>query len=464
MEQQTQARMQNKTAATNETTAMHTSTGAAENAQKQEAQDVGTRRCTDASTSRRETPPARKQKHPAAKNFPRPNPWIYYPASVIVRLFLRFKLKTRYDIKALKGIRGPAFIVCPHVSNIDFLLVAVALLPHRPTFVVSQHFMTHPKIRWILEKMHVIPKKMFCPDIKTILSIMRAKESGNLIVLFPEGRLTCFGHSLQVTDGTADLVKKLAVPVYMISEDGAYKSFPKWGKAGFRPGRILVRAEKLLEADAIPAMSLNEVQAVLERAVLHDEDKLFPDVRYRCKSPALGLDGILYKCPSCLAEFRMETDARHIRCTACGFEAELDETYRLHGAPFTHINDWYFWQESLLDLAIPLESETVLAAVGPDGNMDKNAGAGRIYMDRDAIRYTGTCFGKPLAFTEKTEDIKAFPASVAAHFDIYHKKQLYNMHLRPDPRAVIKWVSYLDKLTRERETAAKNAEADNQNG
>ena len=61
MEQQTQARMQNKTAATNETTAMHTSTGAAENAQKQEAQDVGTRRCTDASTSRRETPPARKQ-------------------------------------------------------------------------------------------------------------------------------------------------------------------------------------------------------------------------------------------------------------------------------------------------------------------------------------------------------------------------------------------------------------------
>ena len=331
------------------------------------------KQAVNARTREEAAAPARKKPHPAAKKFPKPTPWIYYPASVIVRLFLRFKLKTRYDIKALKGIRGPAFIVCPHVSNIDFLLVAVALLPHRPTFVVSQHFMTHPKIRWILEKMHVIPKKMFCPDIKTILSIMRAKESGNLIVLFPEGRLTCFGHSLQVTDGTAELVKKLEIPVYMISEDGAYKTFPKWGRSGFRPGRILVRAEKLLEADAIPAMSLNEVQAVLERAILHDEDKIFPDVRYRCESPALGLDGILYKCPSCLAEFRMETDARHIRCTACGFEAELDETYRLHGAPFTHINDWYFWQESLLDLAIPLESETVLAAVGPDGNMDKNA-------------------------------------------------------------------------------------------
>ena len=251
------------------------------------------KQAVNARTREEAAAPARKKPHPAAKKFPKPTPWIYYPASVIVRLFLRFKLKTRYDIKALKGIRGPAFIVCPHVSNIDFLLVAVALLPHRPTFVVSQHFMTHPKIRWILEKMHVIPKKMFCPDIKTILSIMRAKESGNLIVLFPEGRLTCFGHSLQVTDGTAELVKKLEIPVYMISEDGAYKTFPKWGRSGFRPGRILVRAEKLLEADAIPAMSLNEVQAMLERAILHDEDKIFPDVRYRCESPALGLDGIL---------------------------------------------------------------------------------------------------------------------------------------------------------------------------
>ena len=105
-----------------------------------------------------------------------------------------------------------------------------------------------------------------------------------------------------------------------------------------------------------------------------------------------------------------------------------------------------------MDLDTPLESETLLAAVGSDGNMNRNAGAGRIYMDREIIRYTGTCWGEPLEFTEKTEDIKAFPASVANHFDIYHKKQLYNLHLRPDPRAVIKWVIYLDKVTAERES------------
>ena len=379
----------------------------------------------------------------------KPNPFIYYLAFLIIAPFFKFKLKTTYDLSGIKDIKGPAILMCSHVSNIDFFLVALALFPKRPTFVVSRHFMVNPKTRWILEKMHVIPKKMFCPDIKTILSIMRAKESGNILVLFPEGRLTCFGHSVQITDGTAELVKKLGVNVYYLSEDGAYKTLPKWGKAGLRPGRIHVRTLKLFDADHSRSMPLEEIQARLEEAILHDEDALFTDVRYKTKSPALGLDGILYKCPECGAEFTMNTDDNSIFCSGCGFRAELDEKYRITGGPFSTINQWYFWQEEQLNLDVPLSSSTVLATVGPDGNMDKHAGEGIITMDRETIHYEGTCFGEPLEFTEKTGDIKGFPASVADHFDIYSKKVLYNMHLTPDPRMAIKWVSYLDKLTRE---------------
>ena len=90
--------------------------------------------------------------------------------------------------------------------------------------------------------------------------------------------------------------------------------------------------------------------------------------------------------------------------------------------------------------------------------MDVNAGNGTVTMDRDSITFEGTCWGKPLSFTEKTETVKAFPASVNKHFDIYHKKVLYNMHLKPDSRMVIKWVIYLDKLTKERAAEIKAAE------
>ena len=384
----------------------------------------------------------------------KPNPFLYYLASLIIAPYLKFKLHTSYDRSGIRDIETPSIVVCPHVSNIDFLLVAVALFPHRPTFVVSQHFMTKPKIRRILEIMHVIPKKMFCPDVKTILNIMRAKESGNIIVIFPEGRLSCFGHSLQVTDGTAELIKKLGVSVYTICENGAYKTLPKWGKAGTRPGRIKVTSAKLIDSSDLANMTVDEINTVLDQAILHDEDAIFTDVTYKCKSPALGLDGILYKCPQCMSEFETVSDEHSITCRRCGFRADLDEKYRLSGGPFERINDWFFWQEALIDLDTPLETDCLVGTTDTDGYMDMKAGKGHITMDRENIHFVGTCCGESLEFTESTSVIKGFPSSVGSHFDIYHKKQLYYIMPQPDPRMSIKWVAYLDKLTKERKEAA----------
>lgn len=381
----------------------------------------------------------------------KPNPFLYYLASLIIAPYLKFMLHTTYDRSGIRDIETPSIVVCPHVSNIDFLLVAVALFPHRPTFVVSQHFMAKPKIRRILEIMHVIPKKMFCPDVKTILNIMRAKESGNIIVIFPEGRLSCFGHSLQVTDGTAELIKKLGISVYTICENGAYKTLPKWGKAGARPGRIEVTSAKLIDSADLADMTIDEINAVLDQAILHDEDAILTDVTYKCKAPALGLDGILYKCPECMSEFETVSDDHSITCRRCGFSARLDEKYRLSGGPFERINDWFFWQESLIDLDTPLETDCLVGTTDFDGYMDMKAGQGHITMDRENIHFTGTCYGQPLEFTESTSIIKGFPASVGNHIDIYHKKQLYYIKPQPDSRVTIKWVSYLDKLTKERD-------------
>lgn len=381
----------------------------------------------------------------------KPNPFLYYLASLIIAPYLKFMLHTTYDRSGIRDIETPSIVVCPHVSNIDFLLVAVALFPHRPTFVVSQHFMAKPKIRRILEIMHVIPKKMFCPDVKTILNIMRTKESGNIIVIFPEGRLSCFGHSLQVTDGTAELIKKLGISVYTICENGAYKTLPKWGKAGARPGRIEVTSAKLIDSSALVNMTVDEINAVLDQAILHDEDAILTDVTYKCKAPALGLDGILYKCPECMSEFETVSDDHSITCRRCGFSARLDEKYRLSGGPFERINDWFFWQESLIDLDTPLETDCLVGTTDSDGYMDMKAGQGHITMDRENIHFTGTCYGQPLEFTESTSIIKGFPASVGNHIDIYHKKQLYYIKPQPDSRVTIKWVSYLDKLTKERD-------------
>ncbi len=390
------------------------------------------------------------EKKKTAKPIGKPNPFLYYLLAYVAGTVFRLICRVKIDRSALQNLKGPAFIVCPHISNMDFILAALALLPHRPNFVTSEHFMSRPLIRWILKKMAVIPKKMYCADIRAMRSILQAKEQGHLIVIYPEGRLSCFGHSVNLTDGTAELVKKLAINVYSITGNGAYLTLPKWGKTGLRPGRIQVETAKLLDAEAIPHMSVAEIQEVLELAILHDEDKvareMMSGVKYKSKAPAEGLDGILYKCPSCGVEFQMETAGDVIRCTSCGMEAKLDQSYVLHGAPFDSINEWFFWQMDQIDLNVPLISETIVMAVGPDGNRDLNAGSGTIRMDRETIHFEGTVFGEPLEFTETTHNVKAFPASVGSHFDIYHNKIMYNFRLQPDPRANMKWVTFLDKL------------------
>lgn len=378
----------------------------------------------------------------------KPNIIAYSFLYFLVSIFLRLRCNAHYDKTGIEDLKGPALVLCPHTSNMDFLLVAVTLMPHRPTFVVSEHFMAKPLIRWFLTKMHVIPKKMFCPDIRTIMNIIRAKESGNVIVLFPEGRLPCMGHSLQVTEGTADLIKKLGIDVYVVTENGAYKTLPKWGQAGFRKGKIEITTSKLFSASQIKDMTTDGIEKAVEGAILHDEDKLLEDVYYKCSKPALGLDGVLYKCPQCKAEFGMVSDSRRIKCK-CGFSSELDNYYNLHGGPFKKINDWYFWQESQIDLDEHLESETILAVPDDKGNMDRSAGSGIIRMDKESISFQGTCFGEPLEFTEAVSSIKALPMSVGDHFDLYHKKKMYNFILQPDPRKAIKWSMYMDKLTRE---------------
>ena len=384
------------------------------------------------------------------KKIGKPNPFLYYLLLYVAAPLFGLLCRVKIDRSALQNLKGPAFIVCPHISNIDFILVAMALAPHRPNFVTSEHFMAHPLIRWFLTKMAVIPKKMYCADIRAMRSILQAKDQGHLIVIFPEGRLSCFGHSVNLTDGTAELVKKLGINVYTVTGNGAYLTLPKWGRTGLRPGRIQVDSAKLLDAEDVKTMTVAEIQEVLELAILHDEDRvareMMPDVKYKSKAPAEGLDGILYKCPDCGSEFQMESSGDTIRCSACGMQVVLDQSYVLYGGPFDSINEWFFWQMEQIDLDTPLESETIVMAVGPDGNRDPNAGSGVIRMDRETISFSGEVFGEPLEFTEKTSSVKAFPASVGSHFDIYHNKIMYNFRLQPDPRANMKWVGFLDKL------------------
>ncbi len=375
------------------------------------------------------------------------NPILYCIAHAFVKRRFNKKYGITYDKDIVKSIKGPAIVVATHTCDVDHILSALTLYPVRPTYIVSEHFIHNPSTAKLLKLMHVITKRMFTSDASTIMNIMRAKRENAVIVLFPEGRLSCYGHTLPVTDGTAELIKKLGIDLYAWKADGAYLTFPKWrDKGDARCGKIHASVKLLLTADEVKAKDVSEIKAITDAAILHDDENAMQGVEYKSEDIARGVDKILFKCPVCLKEGAITEQDGHIKCE-CGFDATLDSTYRLHNAPFGSINEWFEWQQNSIDTENEtLVSKARLGCCGADGFMDGNAGEGEIYLDKNVFNLSGSLHGEKIEFSVATDKIGAFPITPGDHFDIYHNGELIYVYPEPDPKITVKWVCFMDRL------------------
>ncbi len=392
-------------------------------------------------TSPRHTAGAKKGKK---KRIGKPNALVWFFFWLILTPYYRIRYGLSFDRKALKGERGPSIILAPHTCANDPFLIGLAMYPLRPTYVVSAHFMAKPRLGRFFRFIRVIPKRMFSADVGAIMNMKRAAAEGNNIVIFPEGRLPCWGRSVPLSPGTAELCRRLKANVYVAVCNGAYLTFPKWAEAP-RRGKIRVEFKKLFTGEEAAAATAEEVERALVAHLTHDDELAMPGVRYRSKDMTAGLDGILFRCPCCLKEWTLTSSAGHLRCS-CGLDATLDQFYKLHGAPFQTVNEWFAWQQASIDIDTPLTGEMRVGVYGEDGQMDEHAGFGVATLSSEEFSFRGTVFGEETAFSVRTERLGGLPISVGKNFDIHSENRLFYMIPEPNPRAVVKWVSYLDAV------------------
>ncbi len=377
------------------------------------------------------------------KRVGRPSLLVAWGLAMILTPWYRIRYGVRVDKAALRGMRGPAMVLCPHICGKDHFLVLLALWRTRPNYVASAHLTSRPILGWVLRRLHIIPKKMFCTDMRTIRDIMRAKNEGNTVVLFPEGRLSACGHSLPVAEGTAELVKRLNIDVYTVTANGGYLTFPKWGLK--RRGKIHVTAEKLFSAGELETLPLAEVKAAIDGAIRHDDELAMQGVRYRTKDTTAGLDGILRLCPRCGGYGSLVTGGGHIRCT-CGLDATLGEDWVLRDAPFARINEWFDHQQSKMDPeTLVLEDEVRVGTTDEDGILRQGAGHGSIRLDNTSFTFHGQVFDKEVSFSIPTDAIAGLPVTPGDHFDLFHAGQMYLFSPVADPRASIDYVMFIDR-------------------
>ena len=137
---------------------------------------------------------------------------------------------------------GAAVIVCNHVSFVDALIIAAAC-PRPIRFVMDHRIFKLPIINFVFREGRAIPIASAKEDPalleKAYEEVANALEAGDLVGIFPEGRITDTGELYPFRKGITRIVERTPVPVVPMALKGLWGSFfsRKDGPAMTRPLR-----------------------------------------------------------------------------------------------------------------------------------------------------------------------------------------------------------------------------------
>ena len=151
---------------------------------------------------------------------------------------------------------GPAILICNHVSFVDWLVISASV--KRPVrFVMHYSFMKNPFIAFFLRGAKVIPiaGAKEDPDLmeKAFDKISQTLTEGEIICIFPEGKITFDGKVCSFRPGVEKIIQRNPVPVIPMAIKGMWGSFfsRKYGPAATKfkviPERIWAKIELHVE-------------------------------------------------------------------------------------------------------------------------------------------------------------------------------------------------------------------------
>ncbi|MGA7233544.1 MAG: acyl-[ACP]--phospholipid O-acyltransferase [Xanthobacteraceae bacterium] len=139
-----------------------------------------------------------------------PASWLHDFLSIVFRAFFRLEVT---GLENIAKAGDNAIIALNHVSFLDPPL-AFSILPKRPVFAIdvamSKNWWIQPFLKFV-RTMALDPLKPF-----SLRAIINAVRGGDMLVIFPEGRITVTGSLMKVYDGAAMIADKsdaMVVPV-----------------------------------------------------------------------------------------------------------------------------------------------------------------------------------------------------------------------------------------------------------
>jgi len=173
-----------------------------------------------------------------------------YIFSLVPEFLMRFLawllIQTVHRVKVVDGERipaeGAAVLVCNHVSYVDAVVI-MAASPRPIRFVMDHRIFKTPLLGWIFRTAKAIPIAPAKEDPflmeKAFIDIAQALHEGELVCIFPEGKLTRTGQISEFKGGVSKIVERSKVPVIPLALRGL------WGHLlSKRNGHLFERAFK----------------------------------------------------------------------------------------------------------------------------------------------------------------------------------------------------------------------------
>lgn len=268
----------------------------------------------------------------------------------------RGRLKIRKT--RMEGLKPPFLVLANHQAFMDFYVTPLALFPYRANYVSElEGFENFGE--WIYREVGCLGTRKFVNDIALIRNIKRVTDRGDILVLYPEARYANVGTHSALPATTAKLAKMLGVPLVTLRMHGNYLQSPIWNVKTRGGVRLEAELTQLFTREELAAATPHEVWDKAQRALAYDEYawQREKSMRIPYSKRAEGLELVLYQCPECGQEFKMESRGAALFCAACGGRWQMDELGALHmegggNGSFSHIPDWYEWERKQVEAEI----------------------------------------------------------------------------------------------------------------
>lgn len=140
----------------------------------------------------------------------------------LLRLLCKIMFRVEICGNANLPKAGKLLVIANHESFLDGLLIGL-FLPFRATFVVHTTVLYNPLFRLILSRVPYLAVDPTSPlAMKKVIKLL---ETGEPVVIFPEGRITLTGSLMKVYDGPGFVAAKTGAIILPVRLDGAARSY-----------------------------------------------------------------------------------------------------------------------------------------------------------------------------------------------------------------------------------------------